>query len=118
MARSLGIFLGEGGCDEGGDHAAALAPGMGQQVAHEMHAAALPGGMEDLCDRGLQPFMRVRDHQLDAAQAAASELAQELGPEGLGLRGADVQPEHLAAAITVDTDRDDGRDRDDAAVRP
>ncbi len=115
MPGSLGIFLGEGGCDEGGDYATALAPGMGQQVAHEMHAAALPSGMEDLGDRGLQPFMGVRDHQLDAAQAAAGELAQELGPEGLGLRGADVQPEHLAPAVTVDADRDDGRDRDDAA---
>ena len=66
-AGGLGILLGEGGCDEGGDDAAALASGMGQQVTHEMDAAALPGGMKDLGDRGLQPLMGVGDHQLDAA---------------------------------------------------
>ena len=33
-----------------------VAPGMGQQVAHQMHAAALPGGMEHFGDRGLQSF--------------------------------------------------------------
>ena len=54
--------------------------------------------------------------QLDAAQAAAGELAQEGGPEGLGLGGADVHAEHLAPAVAVDADRDDHRDRDDAAV--
>ena len=82
----VGVVLGEGGGDEGGDDAAALFAGMGQHVAHEVHAAALPGGVQHLGDRGLQPFMGVRDHQLDAAQAAPGELAQELGPEGLGLR--------------------------------
>ena len=58
--------------------------------------------------------MGIRDHQLDAAQAAALELAQELDPEGLGLRGADRHAEHLAPAVGVDADRDDHRDRDDA----
>ena len=71
--------------------------------------------MEDLGDRGLQPLVRVGDHQLDAAQTTAGELAQELGPEGLGLRRADVQPEHFAAAVAVDAHGDDDGDRDDAA---
>ena len=44
------------------------------------------------------------------------QLAQELGPEGLGLRGADVHAEHLAPAVGVDPDGDDHRDRDDAMV--
>ena len=40
------------------------------------------------------PFVRVGDHQLSAAQAAPGELAQEIGPEGFGLRGADRYAEH------------------------
>ena len=88
---------------------------MGEQVAHQMHAAALPGGVQHLGDRGLQSFMGIGDHQLHAAQATASELAQELGPEGLGLRGTDVHAEDLAPAVAVDADRDDDGDRDDAA---
>jgi len=60
--------------------------------------------------------MGVGDHQLDAAQAPAAQLAQELGPEGLGLGRADVHAQHFAAAIGVGADRDDHRHRDDAAV--
>jgi len=52
--------------------------------------------------------------QLDAAQTASGELAQKLGPEGLGLRRSDIHAEHLAAAVAVDADRDDYRRRDDA----
>jgi len=44
----------------------------------------------------------------------AFELAQELDPEGLGLRDADRHAEHLAPAVGVDRDRDGHRDRDDA----
>ena len=89
---------------------------MGEHVAHEVHAAALPGGVQHLGDGGLQALVGVGDDQLDAAQAAPRELAQEVGPEGLGLRGADLHAEHLAPAVAVDADRDDHRDRDDAAV--
>ena len=39
--------------------------------------------------------------------AAAGERAQELGPEGFGLGGADCYAEHLAPAIAVDGNRDD-----------
>ena len=58
--------------------------------------------------------MGVGDDQLDAAQTAAGELAQELGPDRLGLRGADLHAENLAAAFGVDADGDDDRDRDNA----
>ncbi len=40
---------------------------MGEHVAHEVHAAALPGGAEDLGDGGLEALMGVGDDQLDAA---------------------------------------------------
>ena len=40
----FGIVLREGGGNEGGDDAAALSTGMGEHVAHEVHAAAPPSG--------------------------------------------------------------------------
>jgi hypothetical protein len=58
--------------------------------------------------------MHVRDHQLDAPEAAPGQRAQKLGPERLGLGGADCDAQHLASAIAVDGDGDDHRDRDDA----
>ena len=73
-------------------------------------------GVQHLGDGGLDALVGVGDDQLDAAQAAPGQLAQEVGPEGLGLRGADRHAQHLAPAVAVDADRDDDRDRDDAAV--
>jgi site-specific DNA recombinase len=81
-----------------------------------VHATALPGGPEHLGHRGLDALMGVRDHELHPGQAAALELAQELGPEGLGLRGADVHAQHLAAAVGVHRHGDGHGDGDDAAV--
>ena len=108
------LDLGEGGGDEGGDDAPALAAGMGQQVAGEVHAAALPCGAEDPGRGGLQALVVVGDHQLHAAQPAPGQRAQELGPEGLGLRRADCHAQDLAAALVVDGHSHGHRDRDDA----
>ena len=94
----------------------ALLAGMSQQVAGEVHATALPCGPEDAGDRGLETLVVVGDHQLDAAQPAPGEAAQEVGPEGLGLRGADRHAQHLATALVVDRHRKGDRDRDDAPV--
>ena len=47
MLAGIGIFPGKGGGDEGRDHTPALLAGMGQEVAHEVDPAALPGGIED-----------------------------------------------------------------------
>jgi hypothetical protein len=88
QAGHFGVLLGKGGGDEGSDDTPALLAGMGQDIAHEVHAATLPGGMQHLGNRRLEPLMRIRDHQLDAAQAAPGQRTQKLGPEGLGLRGA------------------------------
>ena len=49
------------------------------------------------------------------AQAASGELSEEGRPEGLGLGGADLKPQHFAPSVTVDPDGDDDGDRDDAA---
>jgi len=81
-----------------------------------MNPAPLPCGIEQLGDDGLDPFMRIRDHQLHAAQSAAGKLAQECHPERLGFAVTDIHPENLPPAIAVDADGDDHRDGDDAAV--
>ena len=86
--------------------------------AHEVNATALPSGIQHLSDGGLDAFVGIRDHQLDATQAAAGQLAQECRPERLGLGGADIHAENLAPAIAVDANRNDHGDRDDAAVLP
>ena len=112
--RAVGVLLGEGGGDEGGDDAPALAAGMGQQVAGEVHAASLPGGAEDPGRGGLQTLVVVGDQQLHATQPAPGQRAQELGPEGLGLRRADRHAQDLAAALVVDGHSHGHRDRDDA----
>jgi hypothetical protein len=35
-------------------------------IAHEMHATALPGGVERLDDGGLEALMGIRDDEFDA----------------------------------------------------
>ena len=85
---------------------------MRQGISHEMHPAALPGGRQNLGHCRLDALMRVADHQLDPAQPSAGQFAQELGPEGFRLGGADVQTQHLMAAIAVDTYGNDGGQRD------
>ena len=69
--------------------------------------APLGGGAQHAAGCGLQPLVRVRDHQLDPAQAAAGERAQELGPERLGLAVARGHAQHLAAPVRVDGHGDD-----------
>ena len=113
--RAVGVLLGEGGGDEGGDDAPTLAAGMGQQVAGEVHAASLPGGAEDPGRGGLQALVVVGDHQLHAAQPAPGQRAQELSPEGLGLRRADRHAQDLTPALVVDGHSHGHRDRDDAS---
>ena len=112
----LGIVLGEGGGDEGRDDAPSASSGMSERVAHEVHAAPLPSRAEHLRDRRLDALMSVGDDELHAPEAAPGELPQERDPEGLGFGGTDVHAENLAPAVTVDADRDDHRDRDDAAI--
>ena len=72
--------------------------------------------MQHFGNCGLDAFMGIRDDQFDTAQAAARELAQERGPESLRLGRADIEAQHLTAAIMIDADRDNDRHRDDPAV--
>ncbi len=70
MARAAATFLREDGADRGGDHAVLTLRHMGEAVAHEVHAAALPRRLKHLGDRRRQALMRVRDRQLDGGEAA------------------------------------------------
>ena len=58
--------------------------------------------------------MGIGDDELDATQPPARQLAQELRPDRLGLRGADLHAQHLAPSVAVDADGDDDGDRHDA----
>src|SRR5205814_10045753 len=71
------------------------------RVAHEVHAAALPGRLEHLGCRGLDAFVAVADHEFHATQAAPVQAAQELGHERLGFAGADLQAQHFALTFGV-----------------
>ena len=62
--------------------------------------------------------MRIRDHQLDAAQAAPCQAVQEPQPERLRFQRADVQADDLAPAVGVDRHSDYRRDGDDAPALP
>ena len=70
LARRLAVGLDEGLVDSGGDNRLLRLWHEGQRIAHEVHATALPCRADDPLDGGLQPFVRVRDHELDAAQAS------------------------------------------------
>jgi hypothetical protein len=61
----------------------------------------LPAGDQDLGDGRFDH----RRSQLDAAQAAPRELAQERGPKDLSLGRANIYAEQFAAAIAVDRNR-------------
>ena len=60
--------------------------------------------------------MGVRDDPLDAARAAPRQLSQELAPERLGFRGADIQSQNLASAVAIDADGDRHGHWDDTAA--
>ena len=72
-AGHFGVLLGKSGGDEGGNDTPAVLSGMGQDIAHELHPATLPGGVQDFGNRRFEPLMGIRDHQLDAAQTAPGQ---------------------------------------------
>jgi hypothetical protein len=81
-------------------------------------AAALPAGVEDAADRGFEAFMGVGDNQLDAAQSASVQAAQELTPERLRFRRSDMQADNFAFAIGVCGHSDYCGDTDNTAALP
>jgi hypothetical protein len=69
------VGLIEGLPDRGGHDGMLALRHMGQRVAHPMHAASLPGGIEDPPDRRRQPGVSVRDHQFQSVQPAGFQAA-------------------------------------------
>ena len=65
------------------------------------HAASLPGRAQYLRGGSLQTFVGIRDHQLNASEAASRKRAQELRPEGLGFRRTDGHAEHLTTPLGI-----------------
>lgn len=62
--------------------------------------------------------MRVRDHQFDAAKAAPRELAEELGPDQLGLGSAYFHFQNFATTVRVHPHGDDDGDGHDPPAAP
>jgi hypothetical protein len=89
----------------GGDHGVLALGHVGQGIARPMHATALPGSAEHAGNGGLQHFVGIGDHQLDAGEAASLQALKEVRPEHLGFRRAEVQADDLAPAVGVDVYR-------------
>ena len=90
----LGVLLGKGGAGvkEATTRRPLLPACASGGTAHEVpHPAALPGGVQHLGDRGLEPLMGIRDDELDAAQAAPGQLAQKLDARRSRLPRANIQ---------------------------
>jgi hypothetical protein len=102
--------------DQRGQQAVLVPAGMPEAIAEKVHRAALPSAAEDLRDRRLQAGVGVTDRELDADQAASSEPAEKLRPEGFGLRLADIDREDLPPASLMHAVRDHQRFVDDAAT--
>jgi hypothetical protein len=80
-----------------------------------VHSASLPAGAgHDRCDGLLEAGVGVRDDQLHPGQPAGLQAAEERRPEGAILAVADVQAQHLSAAVGGHA----GGDHDRAAHHP
>ena len=81
-AGAVGVWLSEDRSDQRGDDLAVLMVGDRQHVAHGVHTASLPASsLEHPPDRGFETGVSIRDDQLDAAEVAFDETAEELGPK-------------------------------------
>jgi hypothetical protein len=110
--------MGEDGTDHGGDRGALLGCRVAQEVAGPVHAAALETRVEDAPGGRAQALVVIGDDQIDAAQTAIGQRAEEPGPEDLGLRGTRGDAQDLAPAVGVDGHGDYHGDTDDPAALP
>ena len=114
-----GVGLGEDRPD-GGRHHLGLGPGhLGQDVAHEVDPAPLPGRPdEDLGDGGFEPEVVIGDDELDTAEAPGAQALEKGGPKGPVLGVAHLDAEHLSVPVAGDPGRHDDRSRDHPAAHP
>ena len=85
-------LLREGGADGGRHHRALRGPTWASALRMKCTRQRCQVERQHLGGGRLQPFVRIGDDELDAAQAPARQRAQELGPERLGLRGPTAMP--------------------------
>lgn len=111
------VGLGEDGADDRGDHILAALGHDGEDVAHEMHPAPLPGcALKHSPDRFLQPGAGIRHDQLHPVKATHLQRAEERGPEPFVFGFSDVETEDFPPPIRSYPDGDDDRLRDDPVI--
>src|SRR5690606_6099001 len=80
-----------------------------QDVAHEMHLAALPDNTLKLALDGVdQSAVMIGDDEIHTVQPAIDQPAEELRPCGFRLAVADHQPQHFAIPFLVHAHSDQG----------
>jgi hypothetical protein len=67
-------------------------------------------------DRGDEAGVGIGGDQSDSVQAAGDQVAEEREPAGTVLAGGDLDSQHLAVAVGINTGRDKGMDRHDPAA--
>ena len=77
-----------------------------------MNSAPLPRRAEHAGNRVPKSVVGVRDHQLDAPEPTLDQALQKARPERLGLRGANTEPDDLAATVARYRHSDYRRHRD------
>ena len=103
-----GVGLGEDGPQDGGGHVLVGSGHAGQQVAGEMHPAALAGGaLEGPVGGGVEAAVGIGGDQAHPGEAAVAQRGEEGLPESLVLAVADVASQDLAAALRGDPGGDD-----------
>ena len=91
----------------------------GEQVGHEVGAAALPAGpSKHRGDGVLQPLVGIGGYQLHPAEAPSGQRPQEGQPEGAVLAGAHVHTQDLTLPFGIDPRRHHHADVDDATALP
>jgi hypothetical protein len=114
LADRVRVGLGEDRPHHRGDDALRRLRHAGQEVAHRVRSAALPGRTRQRgSDRVDQAGVGIRGDEPHAGEAAGDERAQEGEPGGAVLPRDDVEAERLAEAVSIDGDRvhDAGVDR-------
>ena len=91
----------------------------GEQVGHEVGAAALPAGpSKHRGDGVLQPLVGIGGYQLHPAEAPSGQRPQEGQPERAVLAGPHVHTQDLTLPFGIDPRRHHHADVDDATALP
>ena len=118
VADGASVGLGEDGPEQRRGHVLVRLGHHSQQVADEVHPAALAGRSLEPPVRGAgESAVRIRDHQAHASEAPVAQRAQELLPEPFAFAVADVAAKDLPVPGGGDARGDDGGHGGRAAQR-